>query len=145
MIIQGAASWSSASSDHRPSTSKPKSTSHKRSTVVIPDNDSQDVYELSESDQFSGSSTSSTPSLELIYRHRETCDKCNRLPAKVLCKDAIRREENRKKKGGAKRKRKDEEFLEDEVDTAEALGGWLECTKCCSSYHWVSNALLRTA
>jgi hypothetical protein len=45
----------------------------------------------------------------------------------------------KKKKGsGKKRKGENDDFMVDDEEHAEGLGGWLECERCCASFHWVS-------
>ncbi|CAK9780669.1 hypothetical protein CC85DRAFT_293493 [Cutaneotrichosporon oleaginosum] len=71
------------------------------------------------------------PTRKILQYHRHTCEKCAHPPADVLLQAA-----RRKKKGKGKRRKETDEFVVDDEEYAESLGGWLECERCCSSFHW---------
>ncbi|BEJ14072.1 hypothetical protein CspHIS471_0312460 [Cutaneotrichosporon sp. HIS471] len=73
------------------------------------------------------------PTRRILERHHPACDKCGQSPADVLLEAARRK---KKKEGRKKRRGENDDFLVDDEEHAEGLGGWLECERCCASFHW---------
>lgn len=66
-----------------------------------------------------------------MYLFSQHCEKCDELPAEEFLAKA-----QKKKKVGRKRKTTEDEWSDD--SRAESMGGWIECSQCCSAFHWVS-------
>lgn len=63
------------------------------------------------------------------------CEKCGLIPAD----DLLEKARARKKKPGQRRRKGPDEMSDEE--TAENLGGWLQCQRCVVAMHWVSISL----